>query len=74
MANAMENLDWIDSITISKRKYDALSEEERMNYLPTGILKQDNEALEYCDAYDMVKEAQQGKRGKITQNEFKKKI
>ncbi len=74
MLSAMENLDWIDSITISKRKYDALPEEERLNYLPTGVLKQDTEALEYCDAYEMVKEAQQGKRGKITQDEFKKKI
>jgi 2-oxoglutarate ferredoxin oxidoreductase subunit beta len=74
MANAMENLDWIDSITISKKKYDALPEEEKMNKLPTGILKQDKEALEYCEAYEMVKEAQQGKRGKITQDEFAKKI
>jgi 2-oxoglutarate ferredoxin oxidoreductase subunit beta len=74
MANAMENLDWIDSITISKKKYDALPEEEKMNKLPTGILKQDTEALEYCEAYEMVKEAQQGKRAKITQDEFAKKI
>ena len=74
MASAMENLDWIDQITISKKKYDAMSEEERLNLLPTGILKQDTEALEYCDAYEMVKEAQQGKRGKITQDEFAKKI
>ncbi len=74
MASAMENLDWIDSITMPKKKYEKLSEEEKLNYLPTGILKQDTEAIEYCDAYEMVKEAQQGKRGKITQDEFKKKI
>jgi len=74
MANAMENLDWIDSITMPKKKWEALSEEERMNYLPTGILKQDEDALEYCDAYEMVKEAHQGKRGKITQDDFEKKI
>jgi 2-oxoglutarate ferredoxin oxidoreductase subunit beta len=74
MANAMENLDWIDSITMPKKKWEALSEEERINYLPTGILKQDKDALEYCDAYQMVKDAHQGKRGKITQDDFEKKI
>ena len=46
MASAMDNLNWIDSITVSKKKYDNLSEEERLNLLPTGILKQDNEADE----------------------------
>ena len=74
MANAMENLDWIDSITMPKKKWEALGEEERINYLPTGILKQDTEAAEYCDSYKMVQDAHQGKRGKITQDDFKKKI
>jgi len=72
MANAMENLDWIDSITMPKKKWEALSDEEKANYLPTGILKQDDEALEYCDAYKMVQDAHQGKRGKITPDDFKK--
>jgi 2-oxoglutarate ferredoxin oxidoreductase subunit beta len=74
MANAMENLDWIDSITLPKKKYEALSEEEQMNYLPTGILKQDTEAEEYCAMYEEIKAAQQGKRGPITQDDFAKKI
>ncbi len=74
MQSAMENLDWIDEITVPKKKWDALSEEEKMNKLPTGILKKDEEALEYCDAYQMVKDAHQGKRGKITQDDFAKKI
>jgi 2-oxoglutarate ferredoxin oxidoreductase subunit beta len=74
MANAMENLDWIDSITVSKKKYDALSPEEQMNKLPTGILKQDKEADEYCDMYKEIQAAHQGKRGKITQDDFEKKI
>jgi 2-oxoglutarate ferredoxin oxidoreductase subunit beta len=74
MANAMENLDWIDSITMPKKKYDALSEEEQLNLLPTGILKQDTEVREYCDMYEDVKAVQQGKRGPITQDDFKKKI
>jgi 2-oxoglutarate ferredoxin oxidoreductase subunit beta len=74
MANAMANLDWIDSITLPKKKYDALSEEEKQNYLPTGILKEDNEAEEYCEMYEEIKKVHQGKRGKITQDDFKKKL
>jgi len=73
MQSAMANLDWIDSITMPKKKWDALSDEEKQNYLPTGILKQVEE-LEYCDAYKMVQDAHQGKRGKITQDDFEKKI
>jgi len=74
MASAMENLDWIDNITLPKKKYDALPEEERINYLATGILKQDKEAPEYCDMYEEIKKVHQGLRGKITPDEFEKKI
>jgi len=74
MASAMENLDWIDSITLPKKKYDALPEEEKLNILPTGILKQDTEADEYCDMYGKLKEVYQGKRDKFTQADFKKVI
>ncbi len=74
MQSAMANLDWIDSITMSKKKYDKLSPEEQLNLLPTGILKQDTEAGEYCDMYEEIKKVHQGKRDKITQDDFKKKI
>ncbi|NKQ41213.1 MAG: 2-oxoglutarate ferredoxin oxidoreductase subunit beta [Sulfurovum sp.] len=74
MVSAMNNLDWIDSITTPKKKYEALSEEEQLNLLPTGILKQDTDVDEYCDLYKMIQDAHQGKRGKITQDDFKKKI
>ena len=74
MQNAMANLDWIDSITVSKRKWDDMPEEEKQNHLPLGILKQDTEALEYCAMYEEIKKAQQGQRGKITQDDFAKKI
>jgi 2-oxoglutarate ferredoxin oxidoreductase subunit beta len=75
MVSAMETLDWIDSITIPKSKWDKLSEEERLNLLPTGILKQDTEAAEYSDMYyNMIIPAHQGKRAKITQDDFEKKI
>jgi len=74
MQSAMANLDWIDSITVSKKKYDALSPEEQMNLLPTGILKDDKEVREYCDMYEEIKEVHQGKRAKITQDDFEKKI
>jgi 2-oxoglutarate ferredoxin oxidoreductase subunit beta len=76
MKNAMENLEWIDSITMPKKKYDALSEEEKLNIFPTGILKQDTEAREYCDMYEDIKAAQQKAVAKhsITQDQFAKKI
>jgi hypothetical protein len=45
-----------------------------MNLLPTGILHQDETKREYCDAYQMVIDAHQGKRSKITQDDFEKKI
>ncbi len=74
MASAMQTLEWIDSITVSKKKYDTLSPEEQLNLLPLGILKQDTEVREYCDMYEDVKAVHQGKRAKITQDDFTKKI
>lgn len=73
MANAMQNLDWIDSITLPLKKYEALSEEEKAQKLPTGVLRQ-VEQPEYCDLYDRVIEAAQGKGAKITQTDFDNKI
>jgi 2-oxoglutarate ferredoxin oxidoreductase subunit beta len=74
MNSAMANLDWIDSITVSKKKYDTLSEEEQVNLLPLGILKQDKEVAEYCDMYAEIQKVHQGDRAKFTQNDFEKKI
>ncbi len=74
MVSAMENLEWIDNITTSKKKYDAMTEEEQLNLFPIGILKQDLEVREYCDMYKDIQDAHQGKRGKITQDDFAKKI
>ena len=74
MQSAMENLEWIDKITMPKAKFDQLSEEEQLNLLPTGILKHDENAKEYCDMYEEIKKVHQGKRKKITQDDFEKKI
>ncbi len=74
MQSAMANLDWINSNTVSKKKYDSLPPEEQMNLFPTGILKQDTEVSEYCDMYEEIKKVHQGERKKITQDDFKKKI
>jgi len=74
MNSAMENLDWIDSITVSKKKYDAMSPEEQLNLLPTGVLHQDTEVAEYCDMYAEIQKVHQGERAKITQDDFTKKI
>ncbi len=74
MQSAMENLEWIDSITTPLKKWEALPEEEKMNKFPTGILKHDEEAKEYCDMYKEVQAFHQGKRKAITQDDFAKKI
>lgn len=74
MVSAMENLNWIDDITIPKKKYDLLTEEEQLNKFATGVLKEDLKVREYCDMYQDVKDFHQGKRGRITQDEFEKKI
>lgn len=74
MVSAMENLNWIDDITIPKKKYDNLTEEEQLNKFPTGVLKHDTKVREYCDMYQDVKDFHQGKRERITQDDFDKKI
>ncbi|WP_373002103.1 2-oxoglutarate ferredoxin oxidoreductase subunit beta [Sulfurimonas sp.] len=74
MVSAMENLEWIDSITAPKKKYDAMTPEEQLNILPTGILKQDLEADEYCEMYAEIQKVHQGERKVITQDDFAKKI
>jgi 2-oxoglutarate ferredoxin oxidoreductase subunit beta len=74
MASAMETLSWIDSITTPIAKYEKLSDEEKLSKLPTGVLHHDTQAKEYCEMYQEVKNAHQGKRGKITQADFAKKI
>ncbi len=75
MQSAMENLEWIDKITMPLKKWEALSPEEQKNIFPTGVLHEDKEAREYCDMYyqDVIG-FHQGKRGRITQDDFEKKI
>ena len=61
MGTAMDTLSWIDSMTVSKNKYEKLSDEEKKGKFPLGILHHDKEAPEYCDLYDKVIEAAQNK-------------
>ncbi len=61
MASATSNLEWIDSISLGKTKFDMLEESEKIGKYPTGVLKQDENALEYCEAYEKVKEAHKNK-------------
>jgi len=74
MVTARENLDWIDSITMGKMKFEKLNDEEKLNYLPTGVLKENTEAREYSEMYQEIQSVHQGKRATITQNDFEKKI
>jgi 2-oxoglutarate ferredoxin oxidoreductase subunit beta len=74
MVSAMDNLKWIDDITVTKKKYEEMNPDEQLNLLPTGILHEDKEQDEYCEMYAEIQKVHQGKRGKITQDDFKKKI
>lgn len=60
MGDAMENLTWIDSITVPKKKFDEMTPEEQVGKFPTGVLKQVEEP-EYCDSYAKVIEAHKNK-------------
>ncbi|MGM4247104.1 hypothetical protein NA784_23890, partial [Salmonella sp. NW245] len=73
MVSAMDNLKWIDEITLPLKKWEALSEEEQLNIFPTGVLRE-VEQEEYCDMYAEIQKAAQGQRPKITQDDFEKKI
>ena len=61
MATAMANLEWIKSISMGKAKFDKLEVEEQKGIFPTGILKHDTQAAEYCESYEKVKEAHKNK-------------
>ena len=59
MSEAVQMLKWLDSRTISKAKFDALSEDERVGLFPLGVLHEDNEHIEYTKAYQKVIDAAQ---------------
>ena len=61
MGEAVLNLKWIESRIVGKKKFDLLNDEEKVGKFPTGILKQEEGKLEYCEAYDKVIEAAQHK-------------
>lgn len=61
MGEATQMVKWIDDRTVSKAKFDTLSDEERKGKFPTGILFKDENRIEYCKAYAKVKEAAQNK-------------
>jgi len=54
MGEAVQNLAWIENRIVGKNKFELLSPEERVDKFPTGILKQEEGKLEYCEAYDKV--------------------
>ena len=59
MSEAVQMLKWIDSRTVSKAKFDALSEDERAGLFPLGVLHEDNGRTEYTKAYQKVIDAAQ---------------
>lgn len=63
MGEAVQNLEWIDSRTVSKKKFETLSPEERVGKFPTGVLHQETGKTEYCKAYDtVIAKAQKSKK------------
>ncbi len=74
MVSAMDNLKWIDSITLPLKKWEAIEDPvEKENILPTGVLREVDQE-EYCDMYAEIQKAAQGQRAKITQDDFEKKL
>lgn len=63
MIEATDMLKWLDSRVLPKRKYDELSPEDKKDKFPTGILKHDTEAKEYCEAYAEYKAKVTAKKG-----------
>ncbi len=61
MGEATQMVKWIDDRTVSKAKFDTLSDEDKKGKFPTGILFKDENRIEYCKAYAKVKEAAQNK-------------
>lgn len=61
MGEATQMVKWIDDRTVSKAKFDTLSDEEKKGKFPTGVLFKDEDRIEYCKAYAKVKEAAQNK-------------
>ena len=59
MSEAVQMLKWLDSRMISKAKFDALSEDERVGLFPLGVLHEDNGRTEYTKAYQKVIDAAQ---------------
>lgn len=70
MGEATQTINWIDGRTVSKTKFDALSDEEKLDKFPTGVLHKDDSHIEYCKAYEKVIEAAQNKT-KINFEEIK---
>ncbi|GAA9855307.1 2-oxoglutarate ferredoxin oxidoreductase subunit beta [Helicobacter pylori] len=62
MGEASQMLKWMESRLVSKRQFEAMSPEERVDKFPTGVLKHDTDRKEYCEAYQEIIEKAQGKQ------------
>jgi 2-oxoglutarate/2-oxoacid ferredoxin oxidoreductase subunit beta len=63
MGEARDNLDWIDSITVGKNKFDQMSPEDKAGKFPTGVLRKIENTEEFCEAYDKVIAKAQASKG-----------
>lgn len=61
MGEAIQTIKWLEQRIVPKIKYDMLNDDEKVGKFPTGVLKKDENKLEYCKAYDKVIEAAKNK-------------
>lgn len=54
MTQATKMLEWIDSISVNKNKFDMMSQEEQKGKFAIGVLYKDSSKLEYTKSYDLV--------------------
>lgn len=54
MGEAVQTLDWIRNKVVPNSKFAELSDSEKATKMPTGILRETNDKLEYCKSYDKV--------------------
>ncbi|MBT0879262.1 MULTISPECIES: 2-oxoglutarate ferredoxin oxidoreductase subunit beta [unclassified Campylobacter] len=57
MGEAVQMLDWISNRSVEKSKFDKLSDEEKVDKFPVGILYENKTKPEYCKAYEEVRRA-----------------
>jgi 2-oxoglutarate/2-oxoacid ferredoxin oxidoreductase subunit beta len=54
MADPMNMVKWIDDRAVSTKKFDGMSDGDRVKHFPVGVLHEDTDRTEYCDTYEKL--------------------